>query len=143
VGTVHVFISTGHFRSLDEMRAFIDETYTEDGDGIPSAFMNEVGLDEYEPHCIEAFPSQTGQPILLTELLAGASYSDQWLSRLDGTRLADAAICMFPPNEADHPEKCSLEFIGAFEYRVVHPEWFQQLLKGEDPKAAADVDSPS
>ncbi len=49
--TVHVLISTGRFRSFDEMRAYIDETYTEDGDGISSALMREVGLSECEPGC--------------------------------------------------------------------------------------------
>jgi len=131
--TVHVFISTGRFKSSDEMRAYIDETYTEDGDGIPSAFMREVGLSEYEPGCIEAVPSASGAAVPLGELLAGASYADQWLPHLDRSRRADAAVCVFTPNVADHPEGCSLEYLGAFEYRVVHPEWFQRLLRGEAP----------
>ena len=133
--TVHVFISTGRFRSHDGMRAYIDETYTDDGDGIPSAFMVEVGLEEYEPGCIEALPSETGSPVPLSELLARASYADQWLPHLDGSRLADAAICVYPPNVADRPADCSLEYLGAFPYRVVHPEWFQQILRGETPGA--------
>jgi hypothetical protein len=116
VDTVHVFISTGHFRSFDEMRAYIDEKYTEDGDGIPSAFMQEVGLSEYEPGCIEAISSESGSAVPLSELLAGASYSDQWLPHLDRSRLADAAICLFAPNRADHPESCSLEYVGTFPY---------------------------
>ncbi len=114
--TVHVFISTGRFRSFDEMRAYIDETYTEDGDGIPSAFMREVGLSEYEPGCIEAILSESRRPVPLAEFLSGASYSDQWLFGLDGSRLADAAICVFAPNEVRHPEQCSLEYFGAFPY---------------------------
>jgi hypothetical protein len=120
--TVHVFISTCLFRSFDEMRAYIDQTYTEDGDGIPSVFMREVGLSEYEPGCIEAITSESGSPMPLSDLLAGASYSDQWLPLLDGSRLADAAICVFAPNCAEHPESCSLEYLGAFTYRVVHPD---------------------
>src|SRR4051794_38626833 len=125
--TVYVFISTGRFRSFDEMRGYIDQTYTEDGDGIPSAFMREVGMSEYEPGCIEAMPSESGSAVPLSELLAGASYSDQWLPHLDGSRLADAAVCVFAPNRAEHPEGCSLEYVGAFSYRVVHPEWFERL----------------
>jgi hypothetical protein len=106
VDTVHVFISTGRFRSFDEMRAYIDETSTEDGDGVPSAFMREVGLSEYEPGCIEAIPSESGRPIPLAELLAGASYADQWLPCLDASRRADAAICVFAPNRLARPEGC-------------------------------------
>jgi hypothetical protein len=113
-GTVHVFISTGRFKSFKEMREYIDETYTEDGDGIPSPFMREVGLEEYEPGCIEAIPSDTGHPVPLSELLRGASWSDQWLSQLDGSRLADVAICVFGPNQVRNPRGCTLEYVGGF-----------------------------
>ena len=114
--TVHVFISTDRFRSFDEMRAYIDETYTEDGDGVPSVFMQEVGLFEYEPGCIEAIPSGSGLAVPLSELLADASYSDQWLPYLDRSRLADAAICVFAPNEVKHPKESSIEYLGSFPY---------------------------
>ena len=113
---IHVFISTGRFRSFEEMREFINETYTEDGEGIPSDFMNEVGMSAYEPGCIEAIPSPTVNPVALSLLLARASYSEQWLHKLDINRSADAAICVFSPNEIEHPEDCSLEHIGRFEY---------------------------
>jgi hypothetical protein len=115
--TVHVFASTGRFKSFDEMRAYIDETYTEDGDGVDSPFMTEVELNEYEPGCIEAILSQSGRSVPLSELLTQASYAEQWLPTVDGERLADAAICVFPPNQVGRPEGCSLDYIGAFEYR--------------------------
>jgi hypothetical protein len=115
---VHVFISTGRFRSFDEMRKYIDETYTDDGDGVPSVFMQEVELEEYEPGSIEAVHSESGRPVPLSELLDGASYSDQWLPRLDGSRLADAAICVFSPNEVERPQGCTLEYLGVFEYEI-------------------------
>lgn len=136
---VHVFTSNGRFRSFDAMRVYIDETYTEDGDGIPSAFIWEVGLSEYEPGCIEAILSESGSAVPLSKLLAGALYSDQWLPRLDGSRLADAAIGLFSPNRAEHPERCSLEYLGAFTYRVVHSEWFERLLRGEAQDAKPDA----
>jgi hypothetical protein len=117
MATVHVFASTGRFRSFDEMREYVDETYNDDGDGVPSAFMVETGLDEYEPGCIEAFPSESGRPVPLAELLTGASYSEQWLPAVDRTRRADAAICVFSPNRVEHPTGCTLEYVGAFEYR--------------------------
>ena len=113
---VHVFISTGRFRSFEEMRAFIDATYTDDGDTIPSAFMREVALSEFEPGCIEAIHEE--RPMALAELLAGASYADQWLAKLDGTRVADSAICVFPPNRMSDPRRSSLEYVGAFEFVV-------------------------
>jgi hypothetical protein len=98
------------------MREFIDETYTRDGDGVPSPFMREVGLSDYEPGCIEAI--HEGKPTALAELLAGASYDDQWVAKLDGRRVADAAICVFAPNRLSHPERSSLEYVGAFDYVV-------------------------
>src|SRR5688572_24517996 len=94
---VHLFVSTGRFRSLAEVRAYTDETYDDDGNGLPSPFMAEVGLDEYEPNCIEAYPSASGRPVPLAELLAGASYWEQWLPPVAGTSLADAAIFLFLP----------------------------------------------
>lgn len=127
---VYVFISSGRFRSFDEMRAYIDPVYEEDEEGdedeeddeddesIPSPFMTEVGLTRYEPMCIEAVPSKSGHPVPLADLLARASYADQWLHRLDVGRLADAAICVFAPNEVARPEGCTLEYLGAFEYRA-------------------------
>jgi hypothetical protein len=115
---VHLFVSTGRFRSFEEMRKFIDETYTEDGDRIPSAFVQEVNLTEYDRSCIEAILSESGQRAPLSDLLAGASYAEQWLQRVEGARLADAAICVFAPNSVEQPERCSLEYLGAFPYQI-------------------------
>ena len=114
---VHVFLSTGRFRSFDEMREYIDPLYTQEGDAIPSAFIREIGLSGYEPMCIEAIPSESGSAAPLSELLVGASWSDQWLAHVDGSRLADAAICVFAPNRVDHPSGSSLEYVGAFDYK--------------------------
>jgi hypothetical protein len=117
-GTVFVFVCTGRFRSFEEMRAFIEQAYTEDGDGIPSVFMREVALSGYEPGCIEAIHSQ--HPVPIGDLLTGSSYSEQWLPLLESTltepRLADAAICVFAPNKVSHPRGSSLEYLGLFPY---------------------------
>ena len=113
--SVYVFISAGRFRSFEEMRAYIDETYAQDGDGIASAFMREVDLSDYEPGCIEAVCSE--RVISVAELLKGASYSDQWLDQLNSLRQADAAICVFAPNVVRDPKSCSLEYCGEFKYR--------------------------
>ena len=129
---VHVFVSTGRFRSFAEMRVFVEETYTDDGDGVPSLFAREVGLSGYEPGCIECI--ERPAPVPLPELLAEASYSDQWLSRLPAGRQADTAICVFAPNLLAQPESSSLEYLGAFGYRVVHPGWFEQSGHGEAPE---------
>lgn len=112
---VHVFISCGRFRSFEQLRAFIDPEYTEDGDAVPSAFAREVGLSRYEPDCIEA--EHVGTPTSVNSLLEGASYAEDWLWRADGSKQADAAICVFPPNHMRSPRACSLEYLGAFEYR--------------------------
>jgi hypothetical protein len=113
---VHVFISTGRFRSFKDMRAFIDKTYTEDGDGVPSQFIREVGLSGYEPGCIEAIHEDAPMP--LATLLAGASYADQWLPNVDGGRVADSAICVFAPNRVARQSASSLEYVGAYDYEV-------------------------
>ena len=113
---VYVFISTGRFRSSEELRGFIDATYTEDGDKLPSPFMQEVGLCSFEPGCIEAI--FWGHPTTLPALLKGASYADQWLPKVDAGRTADAAICVFAPNRVPAPNCCSLEYIGSYQYEV-------------------------
>jgi len=118
---VHVFICTGRFHTHEEMRAFIDETYTEDGDGVPSAFMREVGLFNYEPACIEAILSKSGSPVQLAELLAAASYADQWLKLLPQSLSADAAICVYSPNCMRNAKSCSVKYVGQFSYHVEHP----------------------
>ncbi|MFT4558529.1 MAG: hypothetical protein ACI92S_003910 [Planctomycetaceae bacterium] len=114
---VHIFISTGRFRSFDEIHLFIDETYSEDGDGIDSEFMAETGFAQYEPGCIEAVLSESGEAVPLKQLLDGTSYCEQWLLKLDITRLADAAICVFSPNEIEHPDQSSMEYLGKFHYQ--------------------------
>jgi hypothetical protein len=68
----------------------------------------------YEPGCIEVIFRPQAVP--LAELLSGASYSEQWLPGLDVSGLADAAICVFAPNRVRHPERCSLQYLGAFRY---------------------------
>ncbi|WP_254513811.1 immunity 22 family protein [Anatilimnocola floriformis] len=125
---VHIFISTGRFKSFAEMREFIDETYPEDeesdddededgdDDPVPSPFMEEVGLSRYEPGCIEAI--YKGEPLPLSTLLAEASYVEQWLAKVEGDRVADSAICVFAPNRVARPSDCSLEYVGAYDYQV-------------------------
>lgn len=112
--TVHVFISTGRFRSFAEMRSFVEETSTEEGDGVASEFGREVSQSWYEPACMECL--LVSEPVLAVELLASTSYSDQWLPKLTTSEVADAAICVFSPNVVDHPEKSSLKYLGAFTY---------------------------
>ena len=93
----------------------MEQTYTEDGDGVPSEFMTEVGLLSYEPACIEAVHS--GSVIPLEELLKKSSYSSQWLGALPSGVLADSAICAFSPNILTKPESSSLKYVGVFEYQ--------------------------
>jgi hypothetical protein len=115
MAAVHRFATTGRFRSFEEMRRFIDETYSDDGDDIPSPFMLEIGLSEHEPMFIAAIHSE--HPIPLSELLAGASYSAQWLHRLEGEEIENSAICVFEPNLVEHPQDGALDYCGGFEYK--------------------------
>jgi len=114
--SVHVYISLGRFKSVSEMRVYIDKRYTENGDSIPSLFMIETGLSNYEPDCIETILSSSGKAVTVSELLDGASYYDQWLPQIDGQRIADAAICVFSPNVLATPAATSLEYLGKFDY---------------------------
>ncbi|MDN7880942.1 immunity 22 family protein [Burkholderia aenigmatica] len=112
--TVHLFVSSGRFRSFAEMRAFIDEQYTEDGDGIPSAFMTEVGLRDYEPGCIEAI--HRGSPVPVRQLLLGVSWESAWVHAVPADLVADSAIGVYSPNIVTTPENASLDYVGAYEF---------------------------
>jgi Immunity protein 22 len=116
VEMVHVFVALGRFASDAELQAFIDPTYTEDGDLVLSPFMRETGLREFEPGCIERVHSPV--PLPVRELLRGTSYADQWLHRLDASLLADSAVCAFGPNVLEHPQGRSMQYVGGFPYRV-------------------------
>jgi hypothetical protein len=112
---VHVFASTGRFGSEEDVRRFVDMTYTADGDAVRSPFPREIGLeDEYDPGCIEVVHSSTLLPI--RQLLRDVSYGDQWVARIDPDRQADTVICVFPPNLVAAPQDSSLEYCGAFIY---------------------------
>ena len=112
--TVHVFASTGRFSSFEEICNYVHETYDKDGNGSPSPFIREVGLSNYEPACIEAIPTDDGRLANLRTLLDGSSYSEQWLSQVDTFTMADAAICVFPPNKLASPEKATVQYVGVF-----------------------------
>jgi hypothetical protein len=116
---VHVFASTGRFSSLEQLRKFIDMTYSEEGDGMPSPFIREARIEGYEPGCIEAVISENGSSVPLVELLVGVSYADQWLARVPRTLHANAAVCVYAPNAVLSPRACSLEYVGEYQYDVV------------------------
>ena len=79
--------------------------------------MREVGLSGCEPGCVETIVSESGQAVPLADLLAGASYADQWLAGLAGLQMADAAICVFEPNPMKRPQGCSLSYAGGCGYK--------------------------
>ena len=114
MGVLHLFVCSGRFNSFEEMRSFIDPTYTEDGDMMPSEFMKEVKLEEFEPTCIEAFWEP--QPRPLSELLHKSSCAEQWLSQVDPSLSDSQAICVFEPNQLREPTGTSLRYCGSYRY---------------------------
>jgi Immunity protein 22 len=135
VPSVYVFVSTGRFSSFEQMREYIDMTYSEDGEAVDSVFIREVGLESYEPACIEAITSKSGVAVAISELLLGSSWADQWIHRLPAGVTADSAICVFDPNRLRQPNGCTLEYLGEFDYEVRHPDWFKKLV-GETPNTS-------
>jgi len=97
------------------MRAFIDPTYTDDGDLVGSQFIVEVQLDHYEPGCIEAVHARGPKP--LPDLLRGVSFGERWLHLVDPSLSASEAICVFEPNLPNKPEESSMHYCGRYEYR--------------------------
>ncbi|MEU1519170.1 immunity 22 family protein [Streptomyces sp. NPDC005811] len=118
---VHVFLSRGRFSSCEDIRDYVDEMWSEDGDAESSVFMREAGIAELEPMCVEAIHAQDDGhlvPVVPEVLLRGASYADQWLPQVESTELADAAICVFAPHAVANPHGTSLHYLGRFAYRV-------------------------
>jgi hypothetical protein len=115
---VHIFSSSNRFTSYEALQAFVLPTYSEEGERIDSLFMREVGFTEYEPMSIESVHSERAQP--LADLLASASYSEQWFSRLVGSSEANSAVCVFSPNKIIHPERSSMNYFGAICYSPSH-----------------------
>ena len=68
--------------------------------------------------CVEAVTSVAG-PIPVADLIPKCSWAEKWLPALDGTRTADAAICVFAPNSVPYPERCSLEHLGTVHFRAL------------------------
>ncbi|MEV6522913.1 immunity 22 family protein [Longispora sp. NPDC051575] len=120
-GVVHVFLALGQFPSEAELRAYLDERWSPDGDAEPSTFMAQAGIVELTPECVEAVHiDDLGHPgpVAPAELLREASYADQWLADLDTAELADAAICVYPPNVVTNPGGTPLRYVGAFPVRT-------------------------
>ena len=78
---------------------------------------------------------EVGRRGAVATLLKGASYAEQWLPQLDGSRTADSAICVFPPNRMRHPHRSSLEYLGSCQFEIVHPAWFKRLIQNSEDEA--------
>lgn len=112
--TVHVFAALRQFESREHLRELVDPKYTEGGDMVPSRFMSEIELGDFEPACIEVIHET--EPMPLAQLVRDASWAHQWAHLIDSSILATAAICVFAPNTAGHPSGASIPHIGAFPY---------------------------
>ncbi|MBV6702110.1 immunity 22 family protein [Kitasatospora aureofaciens] len=116
-GVVHVFLSRGRFSSQEDLRDYIDQRWSDDGQAVPSAFMGEAGITGFTPMCVEAVHARDlGHlaPVPPAVLLREASYADRWLPNLESTEPADAAICVFAPNVVTSPHGTSLRYLGRF-----------------------------
>ena len=114
--SVWVFAGNDAFANWGALEAYIDPVYIGQGSAQASAFMREVGLQDYEPDCIEADMLEAGESLPLAQMLEGASYGEQWLHRLPAEAKANVVICVFSPNRVSTPEACTLPFIGQFSY---------------------------
>jgi hypothetical protein len=113
---VYVFVSAGRFPSIEALHNFLDPTYTEDGDLLPSPFMSEVEQSEYEPMCVERI--LVDDPVTVSRLLADASYASYWLPHIDNTYQGNMALCIFSPNRLEHPERSSLTYLGTVTFSI-------------------------
>lgn len=117
---VHVFASCGRYTSEQAWQHYLMPGSTDDGELVPSQFMLETGLADFEPGCIESVTVET--PQTLEVLLDGVSYGESWLdaarTQVAGS-LFTTCVCVFAPNTLAHPQRCSLNYLGAYKYFVV------------------------
>ena len=114
--SVWVFAGNDDFANWGALESYIEPVQDGQGKAQASAFMREVGLQDYEPDCIEAELLETGGSVSLAQMLEGASYGEQWLHRLPAEAKANVVICVFSPNRVSTPDACKLPFIGQFSY---------------------------
>ncbi len=114
--SVWVFAGSDAFADWEALERYIEPVSDGQGKVQASALMREVGLQDYEPDCIEAELLETGALVPLAQMLEGASYGEQWLHRLPAEAKANVVICVFSPNRVSTPEACKLPFIGQFSY---------------------------
>lgn len=94
--------------------------YEPEADALPAEFRDV--LTEQDVAAIRTGPEYFAElagrdsPKWLRNVLAEASYSEQWLSCLSDLATADAAICVFEPNRVASPESRSLDYCGSFTY---------------------------
>ena len=114
--SVWVFAGSDAFADWEALERYIEPVSDGQGKVQASALMREVGLQDYEPDCIEADMLEAGESLPLAQMLEGASYGEQWLHRLPAEAKANVVICVFSPNRVSTPEACTLSFIGQFSY---------------------------
>jgi len=113
--SVLLFISLRGFESEEALARYLHPSYSEDGDMIPSDFIREVALTNYEPMCIEAVYEE--EPTAVRHLVAGCSHADQWARRLPQDLKADVSVVVYSPNTVSFPEAARrLQFCGIFPY---------------------------
>jgi len=116
---VHVFASCGRYTSEQAWQRYLMPGSTDDGELAPSPFMLETGLADFEPGCIESVRVET--PQTLEALLEGMSYGESWLAEACAQAkgsLFDSCVCVFAPNTLAHPQRCSIIYLGVYQYLI-------------------------
>ena len=113
---VHIYIADEESILEEDVYAYVNATYTEDGEQIDSHFMRDIGLTDHEPGCIELVIDPT--PLPLPHLLEGCSYVDQWISQLPVDDCARVAVCVYEPNVVADPTNSKYRYVGGYGYRT-------------------------
>jgi hypothetical protein len=119
-----VYAWIGEFDSEVDFERYIEQSYTEDGDSIPSQFMRDVGLDWYDDDFQEFEYHSARRSIRIA--LSGHSYSESFAPLLiqRATELGIESVgAVFLLYELDNPpippsQDAPIRYIGSFPYRV-------------------------
>jgi hypothetical protein len=123
----YVSLWIGNSKSDEELLEYVELVYTDDGDSVPSQFLQDfnIDIDDFDEDFIERiFEKETNS---ITELISGCSYEDVLIPKYESligkvsSVKFNAGILLYNFQydgsiKTVNNKGCQFEFIGAVEY---------------------------
>jgi len=102
----------------DELNAYLQEDYSADGDSIPSAFANDIGVVWYDSDFQDAIATERNEN--MRSLVERLSYSSTFYPPLMGSLVEEgtAIIALYDYRfSGQMPPNAKVQFVGVFNYK--------------------------